>query len=280
MGVAKSLKRLAILGLLTCAGAWAQTSVPVRVGLSIPGPIFLVDGQAYTSPQVFQWTVGSNHQVYFLQTGEPNGTLSIHQYLQTPGVRYTFGGWSTTGQQTPSAQGVLVSVTVGPTLTEVLGSVVKEVALYVYFGGNPDPTLSCSSSPVSNDPREGVIIAGAGCFGAPATAWVVPGPMALSAAAFPGFIFTNWVINGNIITTQSFTYNVVIPASITPVFVKAKRALSLQSAGLKPHRGSSGGQARPACQRALLGRSLLPHRLFAPAHQFHRGIRTALRGRF
>ena len=171
-------------------------------------------------------------------------------------------------------------MTVGPTLTEVLGSVVKEVALYVYFGGNPDPTLSCSSSPVSNDPREGVIIAGAGCFGAPATAWVVPGPMALSAAAFPGFIFTNWVINGNIITTQSFTYNVVIPASITPVFVKAKRALSLQSAGLKPHRGSSGGQARPACQRALLGRSLLPHRLFAPAHQFPRGIRTALRGRF
>ena len=75
-------------------------------------------------------------------------------------------------------------MTVGPTLTEVLGSVVKEVALYVYFGGNPDPTLSCSGSPVSNDPREGVIIAGAGCFGAPATAWVVPGPMALSAAAF------------------------------------------------------------------------------------------------
>jgi len=93
VGVAKSLKRLAILGLLTCAGAWAQTSLPVRVGLSIPGPIFLVDGQAYTSPQVFQWTVGSNHQVYFLQTSEPNGTLSIHQYLQTPGVRYTFGGW-------------------------------------------------------------------------------------------------------------------------------------------------------------------------------------------
>ena len=47
--------------------------------------------------------------------------------------------------------------------------------------------------------------------------------MNLSAAAFPGFIFTNWVINGIIITTQSFTYDVVIPASITPVFVKAKR---------------------------------------------------------
>lgn len=223
MGVAKSLKRLAILGLLTCAGAWAQTSVPVRVGLSIPGPIFLVDGQAYTTPQIFQWTVGSNHQVYFLQTNEPDGTLSIHQYQQTPGVRYTFGGWSLVGQATPASQGVVLSVTVGPTLTDVLGSVIKELALYLYFSGNTDPSLACSSTPVANDPREGVVIAGAGCFGAPATVWVSPGPMNLSAAPFPGFIFSNWVINGNIIPTQSFTYEVVIPASITPVFIKAKR---------------------------------------------------------
>src|SRR6266446_2252700 len=102
------------------AGVGAQTTVPVRVGLSIPGPIFLVDGQAYTSPQIFQWTVGSNHQVYFLQTAEPDGSLSIHQYLQTPGVRYTFGGWTLTGQSSPS-QGTLISVTVGPTLTDVFG---------------------------------------------------------------------------------------------------------------------------------------------------------------
>ena len=224
MGVAKSLKRLAILGLLTCAGAWAQTSVSVKVGLSVPGAIFVVDGQAFTTQQVFQWTVGSNHQVYFLQTNEPDGSLSTHQYLQTPGVRYSFAGWSLVGQANPPSQGAIVNVTVGPTLTEVLGSVVKELALYIFFSGNTDAALACSSAPVANDPREGVVIAGSACFGAPATTWVIPGPLNLSAAAFPGFIFSNWQINGNIINTQSFTYDVVIPANITPVFIKAKRA--------------------------------------------------------
>jgi uncharacterized protein (TIGR03437 family) len=223
VSVARSLKRLAILSLLTCAGAWAQTTVSVRVGLNIPGPIFLVDGQAYTSPQVFQWTAGSNHQVYFLQTAEPDGTFSVHQYPQTAGIRYTFAGWSLVGQQTPASQGSLAVVTVSPTLTEVSGSVTLEYALYVFFTGFTDPSLACSSTPVPDDPREGVVIAGAGCLSSPKLVWVTPGPMSLTAASFPGFIFTNWLINGNVINTQSFTYNVVLPASITPVFIKAKR---------------------------------------------------------
>jgi len=56
VGVSKSLSRLAILGILACGGAWAQT-VSVQVGLSAPGPYFLVDGQPFTSTQVFQWAV-------------------------------------------------------------------------------------------------------------------------------------------------------------------------------------------------------------------------------
>jgi uncharacterized protein (TIGR03437 family) len=221
---AKRLKRLVILSLLTCVGAWAQNTVAVRVGLNIPGPIFLVDGQAYTSPQIFQWTVGSNHQVYFLQTAEPDGSLSIHQYQQAPGVRYTFGGWSFTGQQTSQGQGPLVSVTVGPTLSDIVGQVIQEVALYVYFSGYTDATLACTGLPVANDPREGVVTVGSACFSAPATTWVVPGPISLSAASFPGFLFSHWLINGNVIPTQSFNYNVVMPASITTVFLKSKRA--------------------------------------------------------
>ena len=223
MEVAKRLNRLVILGLVACAGAWAQT-VPVRVGLSIPGPIFLVDGQAYTSPQIFQWSVGSNHQVYFLQTTEPDGTLSVHQYQQTPGFRYTFGGWSVTGQATPGQSGPLMSVTVGQTLTDIVGSVIQEVALYVFFSGYTDPTLPCSSIPVANDPREGVVVVGSACFSSGVTAWVIPGPIDLTAATFPGFLFGNWVINGNIDRRQSFTYNIVMPTNITAVFAKSKRA--------------------------------------------------------
>lgn len=224
MEAAKRLNRLVILGLLACGGAWAQTTtVPVRVGLSIPGPIFLVDGQAYTSPQIFQWSVGSNHQIYFLQTTEPDGSLSSHQYLQTPGVRYTFGGWNVTGQTTSVQSGPLMSITVGQTLTDIVGSVIKEVALYVFFSGYTDPTLPCSSVPVANDPREGVVVIGSACFSSGVTTWVTPGPIDLTAATFPGFLFSNWLINGNLDPRQGFTYNIVMPTNITAVFAKSKR---------------------------------------------------------
>ena len=117
-----------------------------------------------------------------------------------------------------------MSVTVGPTLTDVFGQVIQEVALYVFFGGYTDPSLPCSSIPIANDPREGVVVVGSACFSAPSVTWVIPGPIDLTAATFPGFLFTNWVINGNIVTTQSFSFNMVMPTNITPVFARAKRA--------------------------------------------------------
>ena len=90
MGVSKSLNRLAILGLLACGGAWAQSTVAVKVGLSVPGAVFLIDGQPFTSTQIVQWAVGSTHQVYFVQSQESDGSLGNHQYSTSPGIRYTF----------------------------------------------------------------------------------------------------------------------------------------------------------------------------------------------
>jgi uncharacterized protein (TIGR03437 family) len=222
--VSRNLNRLALLALLTCGGSWAQTTtVPVRVGLSIPGAVFLVDGQAYTSSQILNWTVGSNHQIFFLQTAEPDGSFSVHQYPSTPGFRYTFGGWTVTGQPNSGLGGPLVNVTVGPNLTDVLGAVSEEVALYVYFSGFTDPSLACSAVPVPSDPREGVITVGSACFSSPAMTWIAPGSIDLTAAPFPGFFFTSWSINGNTFSTPSFTYNMVVPSSITATFQKAKR---------------------------------------------------------
>ena len=127
MGVLKSLNRLAILGLLACGGAWAQDTVSVTVGLSIPGPYFLVDGQNFTSTQIFQWPVGSVHQIYFVQTLESDGiTLANHQYpVNSPGSRYTFSSWDVAGQATSGNQPLLI-ITVGPTLTQILGQVTTE----------------------------------------------------------------------------------------------------------------------------------------------------------
>jgi uncharacterized protein (TIGR03437 family) len=222
----KGLNRLAILGLLACGGAWAQSTqntVSVKVGLSVPGPVFLIDGQQFASPQILQWEVGSNHQVYFVQSEEADGTLANHQY-PSPGVRYTFGSWTLSGQTLTGNQGMLLSITVGPTLSEVLGQVTVEVGLYVYFNGFTDPNLPCSSSAVPNDPREGVMTVGSACFSAPALFWVTPGPITVTAAAFPGFAFSNWSINGNIVLGQTLNnFPIGGPTNIAPVFVKAKR---------------------------------------------------------
>jgi uncharacterized protein (TIGR03437 family) len=224
VGVSKSLNRLAILGLLACGVAWAQDTVSVKVGMSTPGPFFLVDGELYSSPQVLEWVVGSTHQVYFVQSLEANGTLGNNQYPTTAGFRYTFSGWVLSGQALPPVQGPLLSITVESTLTQILGQVTKEVAVSVDFNGYTDPFLPCSSSAVANDPREGVATVGSACFSSPGTFWISPGPINLAAAPFPGFIFTNWLINGNVVAGQTLTgYPIVLPTNILPVFVKAKR---------------------------------------------------------
>ena len=117
MGVSKSLNRLTMLGLLACASTWAQDVVTVKVGLSKPGAYYLVDGQPYTSTQSLQWTVGSTHEVYFVQSQEPDFTLGNHQYPTTIlGSRYTFSSWTVAGQSALSSQPLLV-ITVDPTLT-------------------------------------------------------------------------------------------------------------------------------------------------------------------
>jgi len=224
VGVSKHLNRLVILGLLGCGSVWAQGTVSVTVGLSIPGPIFLIDGQTFSSPQVVQWTVGSTHQVYFVQSQEPDGTLGNHQYPARAGTRYTFGSWTVTGQSSGSAQGTLLTLTVESTLTAITGQVTSEIAVYVYFNGYTDPSLPCSRDAVPNDPREGVVLVGAACFAAPATFWITPGPIDLAVAPFPGYVFTNWLINGNFVAGPRLSaYPILVPSSIQPVFVKSKR---------------------------------------------------------
>ena len=224
MGVSKSLKALAILGLLACGGAWAQSTVGVQVGLTVPGALFLIDGQPFTSTQIVQWTVGSTHQIYFVQSQEQDGSLGNHQYpTNILGLRYTFSSWDLTGQ-TPPGNLPLLTLTVDPTLSQVIGQVTTEIQLVVSFNGFTDPNLPCSPNAVPNDQRQGIVIVGATCYSAPAITWVTPGPQTLSAAPFPGYIFTNWLINGTPVSPQSLSaYPIVLPSSITAVFVKAKR---------------------------------------------------------
>ena len=223
MGVSKSLKRLAILGLLACGGAWAQSTVAVTVGLTVPGALFLIDGQPFSSTQIVQWAVGSTHQVYFVQSLESDGSLSNHQYPAISGLRYTFNSW-VVASPTPLGSLPLLTISADPTLTQIIGQVTTEVQLTVSFTGFTDPTLPCSPNALPNDPRQGVVMIGGTCYSAPASIWVVAGPQTFVAAPFPGYIFTNWLINGNSISPQTLSqYPVAFPTNISAVFVKAKR---------------------------------------------------------
>ena len=224
MGVSKSLKQLAFLGILACGGAWAQNTVNVQVGLDAVGPVFMVDGQSYTSTQAFQWAVGSVHQVYFVQSLEFDGTLQNHQYPTTSsGTRYTFTGWELISQAPAGGQPLLI-VTVSPTLTQILGHVLTEIQLGVYFTGFSDPALPCSPAALPDDPREGVILVGSACYSSPSTFWVTPGVFNLTAGPFPGYVFSHWLINGNVVFGPSLTeFPLPMPTSITAVFLKTKR---------------------------------------------------------
>ena len=155
-----------------------QTS-PAGMCLSAPGAYFLLDGQPFSSSQVVQWAVGSTHQIYFVQSQEPNGTLSNHQYPTIiPGTRFTFSAWNITGETADGSQ-PLLTITVAPTLTQILGQVDTEVQLYIYFNGFTDPNLPCSATAVSNDPREGIMLVGSTCYSSPTTIWITPGPKLL-----------------------------------------------------------------------------------------------------
>jgi uncharacterized protein (TIGR03437 family) len=224
VGIVKGLTRLAIVGFLACGGAWAQSSVTVQVGLTLPGVYFLIDGQPFSAIQTVQWDVGSTHQVYFVQSPEADETFTNHQYpMFIAGSRYTFTGWDIVGQA-PAFNLPLLTITVSPTLSQVIGQVLWEVKVAVSFDGFTDPSYPCSSAVVPNDPRPGAVTVGSACFTSPGEFWMTPGPIDMAAAAFPGYLFTNWLINGSPVSGQKISqYQIVIPTSVSATFVKAKR---------------------------------------------------------
>lgn len=222
MGVSKNMNRLAILGLLACGGAWAQT-VGVNIGTTAPGAAFLVDGSPYSSTQIFQWAVGSSHQVYFVQSLEADGSVGNHQYSTLPGVRYAFSSWNVTGQALTGSS-PLLTLAVGPGLTDIIGQVTTEVQISLSFTGFTDPNLVCSADALPNDPREGVVMIDSTCYSSPAAVWVPQGLHSFAVASFPGYVFTNWLINNAPVAGPTLSqYPIVMGSTVSAVFVKAKR---------------------------------------------------------
>src|SRR6266852_2179573 len=96
-GVMNRDKRLVLLALLACVCAWAQPSTSIRIGTNANslgvnqnGPIFVVDGQQFTSTQVFVWPVGSKHIVQYLLSVDPVSQAQLPYQSITGDVRYYF----------------------------------------------------------------------------------------------------------------------------------------------------------------------------------------------
>src|SRR5579864_145278 len=89
----KKLSPLILLALSACCDLSAQTLTSIQIGASVSGPTILVDGVAYTSPQVFTWPTGSEHVVQFVQAVDINGSLLPYQNNASGNVRYLFVQW-------------------------------------------------------------------------------------------------------------------------------------------------------------------------------------------
>src|SRR5436305_14616090 len=98
----RALKIIGILASLVVisGGIWAQTPVTssVKVGTSIDGPLYYVDGRQYSTTQIFLWPEGSKHTLQFLYSIDvASGVEFPYQSANSGTQRYTFSGWKTNG---------------------------------------------------------------------------------------------------------------------------------------------------------------------------------------
>ena len=130
----KRAKWLILLMLLACGGAWAQPVTRVNISLSVNGPIFIVDGQQYDTPQAFLWPEGSKHSLQFLLSVD-DATLTTLPYQAGTGdlVRWTFNAWSYNLPSLTPATDVNQTITATPGLLLIVGSVATQYLIDLVF---------------------------------------------------------------------------------------------------------------------------------------------------
>lgn len=230
---------LITMALMACASAMAQ-EVSVRVGLNMTGVRFRVDGQEYTSMQNFVWPTGSRHLIFFPTTLDEFGEPSEFQYADNKIARYTFSGWRVTGQ--PAAGGTIVEIFAQQEITEVLGTVTKELNIHLnFFPELPDDAVAdgCAEgpqSPPTDYTRVGVVMINEVCYDRTNhDIWITAGSQQLRAVAYLGWVFVGWYIDNQIPPDPYLTtVEINAPVALRPVFRRAKRVeFRTNPAGLK-----------------------------------------------
>ncbi len=208
----------AIAGILLFAFPLAaeEQIVSTRVYTEPTGAQFYVDGQAFTTPQVFLWPKGSKHSLRVDPTTQDN--------IQTR-TRFVFASWSdSTGVM--SAGGASISVTATPDVSWIRANVTKQYEVKVLL-------VECADGVTCDTP--GTVEIGGTSY-TRSGAFYVTANSELSIAAYPadGFVFTGWDLGAG--TSNAFLAKVTVsgPMSIQPHFKMAKKvSFATSPAGLR-----------------------------------------------
>jgi uncharacterized protein (TIGR03437 family) len=228
----RAIQLAAMSILATAGGAWAQVQSTTKVGLSIEGVNFSVDGRQYNSTQAFLWPEGSKHIIQFQYSVDVStGQALNYQYGNYGTVRYSFSTWVTNGPQlVPSSDPVIV-ITASPTLTSIIGQLTIEYKLRIQMANNSlSASPGCSSSGAPGDApsdkmRSGIVYLDTVCIADTAEMFVTAGAHNLTAWPYPGFVFTGWFMNmnGQVLNAASTTVQINGDQQIMPQFMPAKR---------------------------------------------------------
>ncbi len=222
----KRINSLILFALLISSGAVAQSISTITIGTSPQGAIFIVDGSAYTSNQVFAWPTGSKHIVEFYFSTDNNDNALNYQTTQSGNIRYGFSSWTSNNGLLGPANQPIQTVTASPTLTSLIATVSVQYQVNIIFPDETAGTVNntpCTGAPANpTAAREGIMYLDGTCFGDTTNVFVTAGVHQLNAFPYPGWVFYGFLINTSTPTALT-TYDIESPATIEPLFSVAKR---------------------------------------------------------
>jgi uncharacterized protein (TIGR03437 family) len=224
----KRAKWLILLMLLACGGAWAQPVTSVNISLSVNGPIFIVDGQQYDTPQTFLWPEGSKHSLQFLLSVD-DATLTTLPYQAGNGdlVRWTFNAWSYNLPSLTPATDVNQTITATPGLTSIVGSVTTQYLIDLVFttvqGGINLANCGAPGNAPQNAVFYGIVYIDGACYGNSAEIWTTDGVHQLNAFPYPGYDFVGWTVDGGAPNAFLSSFTLALSTELIPIFQPGKR---------------------------------------------------------
>jgi uncharacterized protein (TIGR03437 family) len=205
--------------------ASAQSVSSTIIGLSLPGPTYYVDGQAYTTQQVFLWPTGSKHIVQFLVSVDAQGNELPFQSFNGDIARWTFGGWKeNTGLLTPAGDPAQ-TITADPTLTSFIGQVTVSYRVTIKFF-NDLPNTACAGAPgnpVQDVTRYGVVYVDGQCVDGTTDIFLAGGIHNFNALPYPGYVFVGWMSPNAPPNSPLTQFTVTSATQFTANFQPAKR---------------------------------------------------------